>query len=332
MSVNALRLTMRPALVLLAMLYWVAVPDAARAACSATSGSVNLGSASSFTVASAAQTAGGATGFSCTGSLLSIVSTNTITATIASATNSQGTQPRLRDATTGDSIRYDICKDSSCSATYAVGSTITWSSTTFLGILGLFNATGGTLPIYIRTQAGTQVAAGTYTSTIALDWTWHLCSAGAVTLCIYDDGATSSTLTVTMTVSADCVLSAPTADFGSAAFVGSFDPVAQTITIRCTKDASYTVGIDDGQNYSGTRRLANAGSYIAYEIYYPQGSTSRWGHLGTERRSSGEATTNAGTYTGATDQTYTYRAEILSGQSTPPPGTYTDTLTVDVEF
>ncbi|SLK02675.1 Csu type fimbrial protein [Novosphingobium mathurense] len=332
MSIDALRPSRRIGLALFAFLFWFVVPNPARAACSAASGSVNLGSASSFTVAASAQTAGGATGFSCTGSLLSIASTNTITATIASATNSQGTQPRLHDAATGDYIRYDICKDSSCSATYAVGGSITWSSTTFLGILGLFNATGGTLPIHIRTQTGTQVAAGTYTGTISIDWTWHLCSAGAATLCIYDDGATSSTVIVSMTVSADCTLSAPTADFGSAAFVGSFDPVAQTITIRCSKDASYTVGIDDGQNYSGSRRLGNAGNYIAYEIYYPQGSTGRWGHLGTERRSSAEATTNAGTYTGTTDQTYTYRAEILSGQSTPPPGTYTDTLTIDVQF
>ncbi|AIT81960.1 spore coat protein U (plasmid) [Novosphingobium pentaromativorans US6-1] len=327
-----MRFARRLGLALLAVLLHAAMPGEARADCSTTSGSASLGSASSFALAASAQTAAGSTGFSCTGSLLSIASTNTITATIASVTNSQGTQPRLHDAATGDYIGYDICKDSSCSAAYSVGHSITWSSSTFLGILGLFNATGGTLPIYIRTQVGSQVAAGTYTSTIAVDWTWHLCSAGVGTLCIYDDDAASSTIAVSMTVSPDCILSAPTANFGSAAFVGSFDPVTQAITIRCSKDAAYSVGIDDGQNFSGTRRLGSAGNYIAYEIYYPQGSTRRWGRIGTERRSSAEATTNAGIYTGTTDQTYSYRAEILTGQSTPPPGTYTDTLTVDVQF
>ncbi|MDF5875993.1 hypothetical protein P4204_06060 [Pseudomonas aeruginosa] len=37
---------------------------------------------------------------------------------------------------------------------YNVGSTVRWSSTTFLGILGLFNATDGSLPLYLRTATG----------------------------------------------------------------------------------------------------------------------------------------------------------------------------------
>jgi spore coat protein U-like protein len=308
------------------------LPGRAEAACTTTSGTVSLGTVSSFTAAASAQTAQGATGFTCTGSTLSIASTNTITATIASATNSQGTQPRLNNAASNDYVPYNICKDSSCSATYSVGDTITWSSTTFVGIIGQFNASDGSLPIYVRTVPGTQVAAGTYTSTITFNWSWHLCSAGIGPVCVYDDGTATSTVTVSMIVSADCVLTAPSVNFGSAAFVGSFDPVAQTLVIRCSKDAAYTVGIDDGQNYATSRRLTDGSSYISYELYFPQGSTSRWGHIGAERRSSAEATTNAGTYTGTTDQTFTYRAEILTGQATPAPGTFTDTLTVDVQF
>lgn len=317
----------------LMLLTMIGLPGRAEAACTASSGSVNLGSnVSSFTVATTAQNASGSTGFSCTGSLLSLISTNTITATITAATNSQGTQPRLYNSVSNDYIPYLICQNSNCASTYAVGSQITWSSTTFAGILGLFNASGGTLPIYIQTVPGTHVAAGTYTSTITLNWIWHLCALGVLNACVYDDGTATSTVAVTMTVSADCAISAPPVSFGSAAFVGSFDPVAQTLTIRCSKDSAYTVGIDNGQNFSASRRLASAGNYIAYEIYFPQGSQNRWGSLGAERRSSSAATTNAGIYTGTTSQTFTYGAQILTGQTTPPPGVYTDTLAVDVQF
>lgn len=308
------------------------MPGKAEAACSTTSGTVNLGTVGSFTAAATAQTSAGTTGFTCSGSLLSIISTNTVTATIASATNSQGTQPRLYNAASGDYISYDICKNFSCSSTHSIGSQIVWSSTTFAGILGLFNASDGSLPIYIRTFPGMHVAAGTYTGTITLNWSWRLCAVGIGALCIYDEGTATSTVAVTMIISADCILSAPPLNFGSAAFVGSFDPVVQSLTIRCSKDAAYSVGISDGQHYAGNRRLSDGSNYIAYEIYYPQGSISRWGQAGAERRSSAEATSNAGVYSGTADQTFTYRASILSGQATPPPGTYTDTLTIDVQF
>lgn len=324
--------TLRRLLSLLAFAALLLASPLAWGACTTSSGTVDLGSVSSLTVADSQQLATGSTGFACTGSLLSLISTNTITATIASASNSSGTQPRLFDAATGDYIPYAICKDTSCSATYSVGSTITWSSTTFAGILGLFNASGGTLPLTIRTASGTQVAAGTYTSVITINWSWHLCAVGALGLCVYDDGTATSVVNVTMIVTPDCAIAAPQINFGTAALVGSLDPVTQSITIRCSKDAAYTVGIDNGLHASGGRRMENGGNYIAYDIYYPAGSASRWGPAGAERRGSDTATTNAGVYTGTTDQTFTYSAEILSGQTTPPAGTYTDTLTVDVAF
>lgn len=306
----------------------------AQAACSAVAGAVNLGSVTSFAVASTAQGASGSTGFSCTGSgVLTLITTNMVTATISSASNSLGTQPRLHDATTGDYIPYVICKDSACGTTYAVGSQINWSATTLLGLLGLFNSTGGTLPIYIRTAPGTQVAAGTYTSMIGVAWAWSICDLGAVNLCLFrSTGNTTSTITVTMIVTRDCAITAPPLDFGSAAFVGSFDPVTQSITIRCSKGAAYTVGIDNGQHFSTNRRMINGANAIAYEIYYPSSSLTRWGNGAGQRVSSSAATTNGGTYTGTTDQTYQYKAQILSGQSTPPAGTYLDTLIVDIQF
>lgn len=324
---------MRPALRALAALAFVPLMTvAAHAACSTTAGSVSLGTQSSTAVAASAQGASGSTGFTCTSSILSLASTNTVTATIVSVSNSLGTQPRLGISPTGDFIPYSICKDSSCSSTYAVGTPIVWSSSTLLGLLGLFNASGGTLPIYAKTTAGTQVAAGTYTSVISIKWDWSLCSVGLLGACVYETGSTTNTVTVTLIVSNDCAISAPALNFGSAAFVASLKPVTQNITIRCSKGAAYTVGIDNGLNYSANRRLANGTNYIGYELYFPSTTTTRWGSAGAQRVSSTAATTNAGSYTGTTDQIYTYKALILPGQPAVPTAVYTDTLLVNVQF
>ena len=326
----------RPALALAgALLGPVLFAAPASANCAAAAGSANLGTTGSFTAATTAQGATAGTGFTCSGSgVLTLITTNTVTATIQSGTNSNGTQPRLFNAASGDHIPFTICRDSSCGTTYPIGSQATWSSTTLLGLLNLFSGPGGSLPLYVRTVPGAQVAAGTYTSTITVAWTWNICSVGAVGLCLVRDNSSGvSTIAVTMIVTNDCAINAPALDFGSAPLADSFDPVTQTITVRCSKDAAYTVGIDNGLNASGsTRRLSSGQGAIAYDLYFPAGSGARWGSVGAERRSSSQASTNAGTYTGSTSQTYTYRAQITAGQSTPPAGTYTDTLTVDVQF
>jgi spore coat protein U-like protein len=314
------------------LMFFQCMTVAANAGCSTTSGTVDLGTQPSTTVAVSAQGASGSTGFTCTSSILSLASTNTVTATIVSVSNSLGTQPRLGTSPAGDYIPYSICKDSSCSSTYAVGTPMVWSSTTLLGLLGLFNASGGTLPIYAKTTAGTQVAAGTYTSVIAINWSWSLCSVGVLGACVYETGSTTNTVTVTLIVTNDCTIVAPALNFGSAAFVGSLKPVTQNITIRCSKGAAYTVGIDNGLNFSTNRRLANGTNYIGYEIYFPSTGTTRWGSVGGQRVSSAAATTNATIYTGTTDQTYTYKAVILPGQPVKPKALYSDTLLVNVVF
>ena len=103
-------------------------------------------------------------------------------------------------------LPYSICKDNGCGTVYNVGSTVRWSSTTFLGILGLFNATDGSLPLYLRTATGVTLPAGTYTDTIGLNWAWHLCAAGIGPVCVYDDGTASSSVNVTLTVLKDCFI------------------------------------------------------------------------------------------------------------------------------
>lgn len=312
----------------------LAFAQPAQAGCTTASGIIDLGVASSIHVEGNSLSASGTTGFKCTGSgVLGLLMTNTVSATILGTSDSNGNQPLLRNAASGDLIPYDICQDVACASSYPVGTKITWSATSLLGLLGLLNASDGSMPLYVQSVAGQNVAAGVYTATINLRWEWDICGVGLANICLVPEkGSADSIVQVTLTVTKDCLIDAPDVNFGRAAFAESFEPVVQSLAIRCTKNAAYTVGIGDGAQPSGSRRMAMGGAYLAYELYFPASSNNRWGSTGAERASSAEATTNAGGHDGLLAQTFTYRAEILSGQTTPPPGTYSDTLIVDVAF
>jgi spore coat protein U-like protein len=307
---------------LLCLILALAATPLAHAACTTSPGIGNFGSLSSFTLASTPQVSTGTTGFKCTGSLLSLLSTNTINATISSTTHQLGTQARLYNSTTGTYLPYSICKDSGCTTPYNVGSVIPWSSTTFLGILGLFNATDGSLPLYLRINSGNTVPAGSYADTINLNWAWHLCAAGALGLCVYDDGTGSSAVTVNLTVLNDCFIdSAPDLSFGSAALVSAFTPVSANIGVRCTANATYTVTFDNGNNYSGGwRRMLNGSNAIQYNLYRPDNSAV-W------------TTSNGMSFIGnGATQNVPYRGQINAAQGNVPAGTYTDTVRVIVTY
>lgn len=117
---------------LLLVLLGVLFMPGAQAACSSSSSTTSFGSINSFAVASTAQTVTSGSGFTCTGSLLSLASTNTVTATIATTTNASGSTSRLYNSNTGTYLPYSICSNSSCSSTYNVGSSITWSETSVM--------------------------------------------------------------------------------------------------------------------------------------------------------------------------------------------------------
>ncbi|GGP23155.1 hypothetical protein GCM10010970_31550 [Silvimonas iriomotensis] len=262
--------------------------------------------------------------------MVSILGTNVVTVTIQSSANQSGTQARMRNGT--DYIPYVICKDSGCSSVYNIGSSITWNSTTLLGLLGLFNNSDGSLPLYIRTLTGARVAANNYTDTLTLNWTWQLCDLGVAGACLVVSGSGTSTVAVSLGVANDCVLTTPDVQFGSAPLVSGFADINQSVQVVCTKSASYTVGMSNGSNYSGTVRQmkSTAGGLLQYDIYKPDGT--RWGPTGTDRRSSSAADLNPGIYDAVTTQSYNYRASIIKTQTTPATGSYTDLVTLDIGF
>ncbi|MBA0167168.1 spore coat U domain-containing protein [Pectobacterium sp. CFBP8739] len=262
-------------------------------------------------------------GFRCTGSLLSLASTNTIIATIQSDSNPSGITMRMRRGTSTDYVPYNLCMDSGCGTRYNIGSTYTWTQTTFLGILGLFNSTDGTMPVYIRTSIGNNVAAGTYTDTVTIKWDYRLCSLGLLGACVYEEGTTTSTLNITMNITNDCqITSAPNISFGTAAFPADFAAVSNSLGVRCTLLGAYTVKLvsthpDDANWRRMTATVSGTPYYLQYQLY-------RTGNIAWT-----ETNDYSGTGTGIT-QNIPYTARINASQASKPEGAYKDTVTINV--
>ncbi|ATV45975.1 spore coat U domain-containing protein [Pectobacterium sp. CHL-2024] len=262
-------------------------------------------------------------GFRCTGSVLSLASTNTITATIQSDSNPSGTTMRMRRGTSTDYVPYSLCMDSGCGTLYNINSTYTWTRTTFLDILGLFNSTDGTMPIYIRTSIGNNISAGTYTDTVTIKWDYRLCALGALGLCVYDEGSTTSTLNITMNITNDCqITSAPNINFGVAAFPADFAAVNNSLGVRCTLLGAYTVKLvsthpDDANWRRMTATVGGTPYYLQYQLY-------RTGNVAWT-----ETNDYSGTGTGIT-QSIPYTARINASQASKPEGAYKDTVTINV--
>ena len=97
-----------------------------------------------------------------------------------------------------------------------------------------------------------------------------------------------------------------------------------TISVTCDLGDTYTIGLDDGSNASGTQRrmarIALPVAYLNYGLYQNAAHTQIWRDTGPTRVS--------GIGSGAA-QVYTVYGE-LPGAQIVPLGAYIDTVTVTV--
>ncbi|MDF0730935.1 spore coat U domain-containing protein [Pseudomonas entomophila] len=269
-------------------------------------------------------------GLSCTGSLLSLLTSNDhFYATITSTTSGLV-------GPTGDVIPYTIYANNTTNFPISRGTRFDFAPNGIIDALGLLNGTSPkSVPLYLKTVVGANVAAGVYTETLSIYWDWNYCSGiGIGAICLGRDiGTGTQNLTVSLTVSNDCQITTPAINFGSAPVVAGFGTVNQAISIACTKGSAYTVGLGDGENASGGRRRMKsaANNYLAYDIFKSAGAV-RWGALTTARRASSDADINPGLGTGTGSQVFNYNAKVYTDQATPPAATYTDNVILDVQF
>jgi spore coat protein U-like protein len=139
----------------------------------------------------------------------------------------------------------------------------------------------------------------------------------------------SDNLAVTADITGTCTItSAATLAFGTNTSTGSNIDAQQNISVNCTSGVDYTIGMNNGANALGlVRRMASGGNFMTYDVYtaatrLPAESVSAVGTAAPANF--------IGTGTGGA-QTITVFGRVPS-QSTPPVGTYTDTLVVTLQY
>ena len=138
---------------------------------------------------------------------------------------------------------------------------------------------------------------------------------------------TSSNFTVQITIAASCTInSATNMDFGTNGVLASNVDQTSTIQVQCTDTTPYNIGLDAGTGSGATvanRKMTSGAATVNYTLYSNSGRTTLWGNtVGTD--------TVAATGNGS-GQTHTVYGRVPA-QTTPAPGTYTDTVTVTVTY
>jgi spore coat protein U-like protein len=142
----------------------------------------------------------------------------------------------------------------------------------------------------------------------------------------------TGTIAVSLTVVDDCVLETNPLSFPTSGIIDEDVTTTATITIECTRDSAYEIGLSAGANAGGTdideRKLKLSGGasddVLSYQLYSDGGFASPWGHT------IGDDTVAAASATGA-DETYTIHALIPDHQNAPA-GSYSDTITATIWY
>lgn len=139
---------------------------------------------------------------------------------------------------------------------------------------------------------------------------------------------------VQLTILAACQVSnTNTLDFGSVGGWTSNLDATTTFQVQCTTGVPYSVGLDSGANagllgiLGLTRNMKHSATatYVGYELYTDSNRLVPWLNIG-----GAPVSLVSGVGTGS-PQTHTVYGRVPV-QTVPGPGTYTDTITVTINY
>ncbi len=139
-------------------------------------------------------------------------------------------------------------------------------------------------------------------------------------------GTIGAPFTVSASVAPDCRVSATELAFGSVGLLSAPVDATSQITVTCTANSPYQIGLGDGLHASAplARRMqGNPGDHVSYDLYRDAARSLPWGPV-----NSGAAQSGTGL---GTSQVFSVFGRVPA-QSTPPPGTYRDTVVVTVTY
>jgi spore coat protein U-like protein len=145
----------------------------------------------------------------------------------------------------------------------------------------------------------------------------------------YSASPRQTTFTVSLTIQADCSITANSLDFGTTGLITAKLDQTTTMNVTCSQGTAYNVGLDGG-SVSGssvaTRLLGGTGSptpTVNFALYRDSARTQNWGQtVGSD--------TQSGTGSGAA-QTLTVYGRVPT-QTAPMAGAYSSTITATVTF
>lgn len=154
-----------------------------------------------------------------------------------------------------------------------------------------------------------------------------VCGLTMVASVAHSASPTTGSFDVTITIEEDCQLvSGPTLNFGTHGALSANVDQTTTIQVQCTAGTTYDIGLSAGANsadVAARRMIGSDTDTVTYSLFQGSCCSTVWGDT------VGVDTVNA-TATGSAQDFSVYGRVPV--QTTPPPDTYNDTVTVTMTF
>jgi spore coat protein U-like protein len=143
----------------------------------------------------------------------------------------------------------------------------------------------------------------------------------------------TANLTVQINVTASCTINAATLDFGSTSLLATLIDATTTLSVTCSNTTPYSVGMDNGVNFSATRRMRQGATanFIGYDIFTDSARTNEWTTASSSTTCTAANSCFLGTGNGSA-QSITVYGRVPALGTGPTPGAYTDTVTMTVTY
>ncbi|MDQ8038587.1 MAG: spore coat U domain-containing protein [Pedobacter sp.] len=135
----------------------------------------------------------------------------------------------------------------------------------------------------------------------------------------------TTTFNVTITITESCdihTVAATDVDFGSV--VRSSAAVSESasgnLVVNCSDGTPYTIGLNNGGNYSGSRRMTDGTNFVSYGLFRDNAHSNPWGNTTDLLSGTGDGT----------DQNIPVYGLVTSVNV--PAGTYNDIVTATVTY
>jgi len=224
----------------------------------------------------------------------------------------------------GSNARYDLYANS--------GRTTLWGSwqTGYdtAGVqMSVSHNSSTTHTVYARFLASQQTdLAGSYTASLTAQPFITYVNASGAPACPTGVLTASGSASVTATVSSNCTLGSTAISFGSPGVLSSNTDAQGTLSIQCTSGLPYAVSLNGGTSGATNptqRRMRFSGASVFYGLYRDAARSLPWG-------STAGVDTLSGTGTGLAQTLNVYGR--VAPQTTPKPGTYSDTIIATVTY